>query len=375
MARIRSALFVCVALFFAPLAIAHHAILAKFDNDRPVTLTGVVTKISWANPHVHIFVNVTSRGGSVANWAVELQSPAVLENSGWKADTLGPGDSVWVAGIAARDGSDQAWGFTVVRSDNGKRLFAIDQDARKKGLSGRPGGPTPRWPDGQPRLGPPPGQTGYWTAPSRATLVQDGVNVETDAHGLLRHIEDAARVAPFQSWAKDLYVLRQRTFLKDDPLYLYCIPPGGPRQFQMPFPYGVQFVEDRARGRIFILMGGGNSNWRLIHTRPAARGGASAGDASKQLFYGRSDARWDGDTLVIHARGFNDTFWFSNGGLPHTDQLTLTEHISRPDLDTLRYSVTVDDPGAYTRPWTSSWTLQWLPGKELPSYYCQDNRP
>lgn len=354
---------------------AHHAILAKFDNDRPVTLTGIVTKISWANPHVHIFVNVTSRGDSVTNWAVELQSPAVLERSGWKPDTLGAGDPVWIDGIAARDGSDQVWGYTIVRSDNGKPLFAIDQDAREKSLSGRPNGPTPRWPDGQPRLGPPPGQTGYWTAPSQATLVQDSVSVETDAHGLLRHIEDAARVAPFQKWAKDLYVLRQRTFLKDDPLYLYCIPPGGPRQFQLPFPYGVQFVEDRARGRIFILMGGGNSNWRLIHTRPPTQSGASGGDASKQLFYGRSDARWDGDTLVIHARDFNDTFWFSNGGLPHTDQLALTERISRPDLDTLRYSVTVDDPGTYTRPWTSSWTLQWLPDKELPSYYCQDNRP
>ena len=45
------------------------------------------------------------------------------------------------------------------------------------------------------------------------------------------------------------------------------------------------------------------------------------------------------------------------------------------DPDTLEYQVTIDDPGAYTRPWTSSWTLTWVPDAELPSYYCQDNRP
>ncbi|HEX5421369.1 MAG TPA: hypothetical protein VFY39_15355, partial [Gammaproteobacteria bacterium] len=71
----------------------------------------------------------------------------------------------------------------------------------------------------------------------------------------------------------------------------------------------------------------------------------------------------------------NDTFWFSNGGLPHTDQLQLVERISRPDLNTLQYQVTVNDSGAYTRPWTSTWTLQWMPGEELPPAYCQDNRP
>lgn len=373
-----------LTLLFLTSAAAHHVVLAKFDEDRPITLVGTVTEVSWANPHVHVFVNAKAGTAPLVNWAVELESPALLERSGWRPDTLKPGSSIWVDGIAARDGSKQAWGFAVLRADTGERLFVVDEHALETRLSAQANGETPRWPDGQPRLGPPPGQTGYWTGPSLSALVENGVRVEMDAHGLLRDLGDAGRVAPFRQWAKDLYVLRQRNFLKDDPTYLYCIPPSGPRQFQMPYPFGVQFVEDRARGRIFVLMGGGNSNWRLIHVSGESQGrsaneesqqGGDEADESKALFYGRSTAHWQGDTLSITSTGFNESFWFSNGGLPHTAQLRLVERISRPDLNTLRYEVSVVDPGAYTRPWTSSWTLHWVQGEELPPTYCQDNRP
>ena len=80
------------------------------------------------------------------------------------------------------------------------------------------------------------------------------------------------------------------------------------------------------------------------------------GDDENPLFYGRAVAKWEGDTLVVDTRGFNEDFWFTNGGLPHTDQLKLIEKLSRPNFDTLKYDLTVDDPGAYTRPWSASWT-------------------
>ena len=196
-----------------------------------------------------------------------------------------------------------------------------------------------------------------------------------DANGMLVNLEDAPRVAPFQDWALDLYIERQRNYLKDDPQFLYCMPPGGPRHFQMPHPQGVQLVQDRERDRLFVLTGGGNSNWRLVYT--AGRGNLDqiTINPGNPLFYGSSVAEWEGDTLVIDTWNFNDAFWFSNGGLPHTPLLRLTERISRPDFNTLHYEVTITDPGAYSRPWTSSWDLQWIPGEELPEYFCQGNRP
>src|SRR5262245_57213133 len=205
---------------------AHHEILAKFDDKKPMTLRGTVTKVDWANPHVHIFMNVQT-GNNVANWAVELESPVDLGRAGWTRDALKPGDALTVQGITARNGSRQVWANSVVLTAGNKKLF--DGAQTPKPAANQPNGPTPKWPDGQPRLGPPPGKTGYWGAPTATALVQTGSTVATDNLGLLKNIGDIDKVAPFQKWARDLYELRQRNLLKDDPMYLYCMPPGGPR--------------------------------------------------------------------------------------------------------------------------------------------------
>ena len=90
-------------LAVAPL-FAHHAITAKFDPARTTTIVGQVTKVDWANPHVHILMNVVS-GGRTVNWAVELESRLDLERSGGDMNSPKPGESVTVHGIRARDGS------------------------------------------------------------------------------------------------------------------------------------------------------------------------------------------------------------------------------------------------------------------------------
>jgi hypothetical protein len=60
-------------------------------------------------------------------------------------------------------------------------------------------------------------------------------------------------------------------------------------------------------------------------------------------------------------------------GLPHTDRLHLIERLTRLDYSTLKYEVTIDDPGAYTAPWTTSFNMQWTDGSELFEYICQEN--
>ena len=352
--------------------IAHHEPLAKFDDKKPVTLTGVVSLLDWRNPHVHVFMNVSSgaAAGDVVNWAIELASPIELEESGWSRDTLHPGDKISVEGMAARNGSHQAWGKSVVLAATGRKILFASVSPPPMPLAPHP---TPRWPDGQPRLGAgAQGRQGYWAFPSATALVENGVNAPMDAWGLLKNIADAPKVAPMQPWALKLYTERQQRFLQDDPMYLNCKPPGGPRQFQL--QPGLQLVEDRTRQRIFVLIGSGNNNYRIIYTDGRSHQGQVGGDDENPLFYGRSVAKWDGDTLVADTRGFNEDFWFTNGGLPHTDQLKLIEKISRPNYDTLKYDLTVDDPGAYTRPWSASWTLRWVADKEMPRHLCQENR-
>lgn len=352
----------------APLA-AHHVIAAKFDSAKKVELRGPVTAIDWANPHAHVFINVAESGGRVANWAIELDSPVDLKRQGWTPDALRVGDVVTVDGIAARDGSKQAWSLSMTVARTKQRVFF----ARSIAPPARTNKPTPRWPDGQPRLGAEPRETGYWANASATTVAERGVTVQADANGLLTTIADAPRVAPFQDWARDLYIYRQRNFLKDDPMFINCLPPGGPRMFQN--RYGLQILENRERQRIFVMMGGGNRNWRLIYTDGREQKGQLQGDADNPLYFGRAVGKWEGDALVFDTKGFNERFWFSNGGQPHTEQLHLVERLSRPDFDTLQYEVTIEDAGAYTRKWSSGWTLQWVPGEDMPEYFCQDNRP
>ncbi len=367
--RTRALRFAAAALaaVVAPAAIAHHAITAKFDDHKRMTLSGVVTLVDWRNPHAHVFVNVP-KGNDVENWAIELESPIALEKSGWSHDTLKPGDALTVEGIAARDGTRQVWSETLTTANGRKVLYAVNT-APVPPAAPRP---TPRWPDGKPQLGAPTTEGGYWGYPTSTVLMQRGADVAMDRSGLLENPADAPKVAPFQPWALGLYQHRQQRHLADDPGYLNCKPPGAVRQFES--PYGVQLVEDRERQRIFVLLGSGNHNYRIIYTDGRKQTGQVRGDDDNPLYYGRSVGHWEGDTLVVSTIGFNEDFWFTNGGLPHTNRLSLTERFSRPNFDTLHYEVTIDDPGAYTKPWSSGWDLRWVGGQELPAYFCQDNR-
>jgi hypothetical protein len=356
----------------APAAIAHHGPAVKFDPGQPIRLDGRVAHVDWSNPHAHI-VMLVQQGEATLAWYVELDSIVALERSGWQRDTLRPGDAITVEGLSARDGSRQVSGDSVVVSGTGQRVLQLSAAAVPPADDrGRAIRPAPRWPNGESRLGPEPGSSGYWV-PVGAAMVERGADVAVHANGQLEDLGAIERVAPFQPWARSLYEYRQRRFLRDDPMFLQCKPPGGPRKFQV--PYGIQFIEDRPHQRIFVVAGGGNRDWHLIYTDGRALDGGFGHDDGNFLYYGRNVGAWDGDSFVVRSTGFNESFWFANGGLPHTSQLSLTERLTRTDYDTLIYEVTIDDPGAYTRAWTSTWRLRWVADAEPPEYYCQDNRP
>ena len=353
---------VALGIVAAVAAFGQHS--GTYDPERKVTLKGTVTRIDWVNPRAYFYVRVQDANGTAANWAVEFGSPLDLERDGWKRSSLHIGDIVTVEGIPARGLAKQALASSVVLSPSGKKLFVAAPQRR----AAAPAQPAPRWPDGRVRLGPPPGKKGFWGPASASVLVEStAAKIPMNREGLLVNIADADRVAPFLPWAKAVYEYRQRTLLKDDPIN-HCFPPGGPRQLQT--PNGFQFVEQRELGRILVLLGGGNRNWRVIYTDGRAQGQA---DEVVRGYYGNSVAHWEDDTLVVDTIGFNERFWMTAGGLPHTEALHLAEHISRPDFNTLKYEVTVDDPRTYTRPWGGGWTVQWVPDQEIQEYFCEEN--
>ena len=148
---------------------------------------------------------------------------------------------------------------------------------------------------------------------------------------------------------------------KDDP-EANCLPTGIPRI--APYPWRII----QTPTHIFFLFEGNIHSYRQIFMSVSKHP-----DDLDPTWYGHSIGHWEGDTLVVDTIGFNDKFWFDFVGHPHTEKLHTIERYTRKDLGTLVNEVTIDDPGAYSKPFTVTFTARLLPGEELMEYICQEN--
>jgi len=103
-------------------AAAHHSFAAEYDASRPVTFTGVVTRIDWENPHVYIYMDVKGADGKVFNMAVEGHPPNTLRRTGWHQSSVKEGDTITVTGWASNDNTARMAGREVTLAD-GKKLY------------------------------------------------------------------------------------------------------------------------------------------------------------------------------------------------------------------------------------------------------------
>src|SRR5579862_4241358 len=110
--------------------LAHHSFSAEYDGDKPVQVTGSVTKVDWANPHARFYVDVKDDQGNLTNWNIELGPPLILKRLGWRHDSLKIGDQVTVDGYSAKDGSKMANAKKVILAD-GTSVFAGSSAAPK----------------------------------------------------------------------------------------------------------------------------------------------------------------------------------------------------------------------------------------------------
>ena len=106
-------------------AVAHHSFAAEYDSNKPIKLTGAVTKVEWTNPHVYFYIDVKDeKTGKVTNWALEMGAPAVIQRSGWKWTSMKLGDLVIVDGFQAKNGQPHGNARTVTLASTGQRLGA-----------------------------------------------------------------------------------------------------------------------------------------------------------------------------------------------------------------------------------------------------------
>ena len=173
---------------------------------------------------------------------------------------------------------------------------------------------------------------------------------------------------PFQPWAKAIYDYRVKTEQKDDPEGL-CLPPSGPLATLNRTASPWEFLQLPEQKRIIRIFEGGGHMFQIIYMdgRPHPQ---EAYDLPSWM--GHSIGHWDGDTLVVDTVGFNEGQWLSTSGLPRTNLLHLIERYTRTGPLTMKYEVTIDDPGAYSKQWSNSVTIPFRPGEALNEYICQE---
>jgi hypothetical protein len=166
----------------------------------------------------------------------------------------------------------------------------------------------------------------------------------------------------FQPWAETLYKHRQDTEGKDDP-QAYCVLSGVPREHVVPYPFKIL----NTNGMIVIL-------YEALHSyRQIFMDGRKLPKDPNPTWMGYSVGHWEGDTLVVESSGFVNNEWLDNGGHPGTEAMHLTERFRRPDFGHIDLQLTIDDPKAYTKPWTVKLQFTAVPDSELIEYVCSEN--
>ena len=217
----------------------------------------------------------------------------------------------------------------------------------------------PRTADGKPDLTAPapktaagtPDLSGLWKAPNGKYLANLAADLKP---------EDA----PFQPWAAALYKQRVDSLAKDRPT-TNCLPHGIPDQMAVA---GYPFKIIQVPGLVAILYE------EMTHYRQIFTDGRPLPQDPNPALLGYSVGRWEQDTLVVDSAGFSDVTWLDDPGHPHTEALHVIERFRRKDFGHLEIQITIDDPKAYTKPWTVTENFNFLPDTELLENICENEK-
>ena len=226
----------------------------------------------------------------------------------------------------------------------------------------------PRLPNGQPNLSAPaprtadgkPDLSGVWQL--EAPCPADGCRDYPGAPEFLNLGATLKGGLPYQPWAAELVKARSADLGKDDPV-AWCRPGGAVRI--LTFPPFRKFIQLPG---LFVILSERDVTFRQIFTdgRPLPKD-------PEPSWNGYSTGRWQGDRLVVETNGLRDGTWLDRNGSPMTDAARMIERFRRVNYGRLEVEITVDDPKAYTRPWSVTLKQIIVLDTDLLDYHCLDN--
>jgi hypothetical protein len=316
--------------------------MAEYRDSDTVELTGVVTRVRWANPHVQLKLLVRDDAGDEASWSLEGFPRSQLERSGVPNNAVAVGDAVTVAG----DTSSRRERTMLVRN-----ILLADRTELLIGYFSKP-----HWP--------------------QATRIIGG-NVELLDEAEVRASKVTARgifrvwTQPFGvrgQWSGDFPLTdsaqaRQATFdvVRDDP-YANCTPPGMPSTI-MGNAWPIEFVDGE---EVITLRMEAFGLSRVIHI-----GGEDSPEALPATPLGYSVGNWDNGSLVVRTNRIDYPYFDTGSGTPQSPIIELTERFTVSEDETeLHYAITATDPETFTGPVAGSKRWVWTPGLDLAPYEC-----
>lgn len=220
--------------------------------------------------------------------------------------------------------------------------------------------PAPRTADGKPNF------SGMWVARDELPCNPKERGVQCTELPLTPQVINIASGLkdglPYQPWAADLVKKRGKDLGIDDP-HVHCMPPNYPRAWA--FPENQKIIQLPG---FLVILHEFNASYRQIFFD-----GRGFPEDMTPAWSGYSVAHWEGDTLVVDSRGFRDDEWLDTTGNPMTDAAEVMERIRRPNFGSLEIEITVNDPKAYTKPWTVTMHQKAVVDTEMLDLMCLEN--
>lgn len=215
------------------------------------------------------------------------------------------------------------------------------------------------------RLGGKPKLSGVWRA-DFDPVPPDVQTVESGQEFPRHFINVAADLEPdelaFRDWAAELFQQRLAGTGADDP-GAHCRPAGVPRVNAVPLPFKIVQTPD-----LVVILYEENTVFRQVFLD-----GREPVEDAVPRYMGYSTGRWDGDALVVDTVGFHDRYWLDGMGHPNSERLHVIERFRRPTAGHLEIEITIDDPGAYAKPFSYTLKATALADEDLLEYFCTDN--